>query len=47
MHSDGLVQEYAVMDLSRMGGTGLVQWFLTWGKFTPGGKFHPPRGKIY
>jgi len=22
----------------------LRQWFLTWGKFTPGGKFHLPRG---
>ena len=22
----------------------LEQWFLTWGKFTPGGKFHVPRG---
>jgi len=22
----------------------LEQWFLTWGKFTPGGKFHLPRG---
>jgi len=29
----------------------LVQWFLTWGKFTargkPRSKFHPPRGEIY
>jgi len=25
---------------------GLGQWFLTWGKFTPGGKFHFPRGKL-
>jgi len=22
----------------------LEQWFLTWGKFTPRGKFHLPRG---
>jgi len=25
----------------------LDQWFLTWGKFTPRGKFHLPKGKIY
>jgi len=24
----------------------LFQWFLTWGKFTHGGKFHLPRGKV-
>jgi len=24
----------------------LAQWFVTWGKFTPGGKSYLPRGKF-